>query len=56
MQTVQVAPCSGSSLLAHLVPVVVPAIGPGHDHHPVLPISWRLGGKRETEAEQGEED
>lgn len=41
----------------HLVPVVVPAIGAGYDHHPVFPTVWLLGGKRldhhpETQPEQ----
>lgn len=30
----------------HLVSVVVPAIGAGHDKHPVFPTVWLLGGKR----------
>lgn len=41
---------------SHLVSVVVPSIGASHDHHPVLPTVWLLGGKRvhqpETQAEQ----
>ncbi|TNN64180.1 hypothetical protein EYF80_025678 [Liparis tanakae] len=45
---------------AHLVSVVVPAVGPGDDYHPVLAPFWVLGGKRadqpEAEAEQGDED
>lgn len=45
---------------SHLVSVVVPAVGAGYDHHPVLATVWILGRKRiyqpETQAEQCEED
>lgn len=43
----------------HLVPVVVPAIGPGYDHHPVFSTVWLLGRKRlyqpETHPEQDQQ-
>lgn len=39
-----------------LVSVVVPAVGAGHDHHPVFPTVWLRGGKRldqpDTQPEQ----
>lgn len=35
----------------HLVPVVIPAIGAGYDHHPVFSTVRLLGGKRLYQAE-----
>ena len=50
--------------VAHLVPVVEPSVGAGHDDHPVLPTVRLLGGEGggqaetqpETQPEQGGED
>lgn len=51
---------TSSARMSHLVPVVVPAVGPSDQNHPVLPTTLLLGGEGaqqpEAEPEQGEEE
>lgn len=43
--------------VSHLVPVVVPAVGAGHDHHPVLPsVGGVLGGEGGRQSGQRQQE